>query len=516
MKGPYLVLLSLVPRLGAHGSVLGDPTGPCPDYSSYAYEKHEPLSKGRFQLAYQRPAPRCRKFPLAEVDETIATMKRTIRDPDLFRLFENCFPNTLDTAITWKGLAAKASETDEDEELTYITTGDINAMWLRDSANQLSSYRTLLRPNASTSSLASLFRGTINLQSRYLLSAPHCNAFHPPPESSLLTPFALALSPAATDIFSPLPPPSAGVYECKFELDSLAAFLQLSHEYHSTTHDTSFFSSSRTWLRAVTTLLDTASALTGGTYLPDGRVAPPGYIFQRSTTSASETLSNSGMGAPVKGGTGMVRSAFRPSDDACVFPLFVPGNMMLARYLGACAGIVEAMAGEVRAGVERYGRVQHRGFGKVYAYEVDGFGGVNVMDDANIPSLLAAPMFRYMDRNDPIYQNTRRFILSRDNPYYMVGPVLNGTGGPHVGPGMAWPMSLIVRILTTDDDTEIVDSLRQLLSSTAGLGLMHEAVNTHRATSWTRQWFSWANGLFGQMILDLKQRKPHLLERSYQ
>lgn len=270
-------------------------------------------------------------------------------------------------------------------------------MWLRDSANQLSSYRSLLRPNTSTSSLASLFRGTINLQSRYLLSAPHCNAFHPPTESALLTPFSLALSPAATDIFAPLPPPTAGVYECKFELDSLATFLQLSHEYHSLTHDTTFFSSSPTWLPALTALLNTAAALTGGTYLPDGRVAPPGYIFQRSTTSASETLANSGMGAPVRGGTGMVRSAFRPSDDACLFPLFVPGNMMLARYLGACAGIVEAvggngelagrmrrMAGEVRAGVERYGRVQHRGFGKVYAYEVDGFGGVNVMVGLNV------------------------------------------------------------------------------------------------------------------------------------
>lgn len=423
MKGPYLLVLSLVPGLSAHGvpptssddssssqSVLGDPTGPCPDYSSYAYEKHEPLSKGRFKLAYQRPAPRCRKFPLAEVEETIAAMKRTIRDPDLFRLFENCFPNTLDTAITWKGLADKANGTDEDQEvrpptnhspyhpiltpsqLTYITTGDINAMWLRDSANQLSSYRSLLRPNTSTSSLASLFRGTINLQSRYLLSAPHCNAFHPPAESSLLTPFALALSPAATDIFAPLPPPSANVYECKYELDSLAAFLQLTHDYHSVTHDTAFFASSRTFLPALTTLLTTLTALTAGTYAPDGTVAPPGYIFQRSTTSASETLSNSGMGAPVKGGTGMVRSAFRPSDDACLFPLFVPGNMMLARYLGACAGIVEAiggqeglagrmrrMAGEVRRGVERVGRVQHRGFGKVYAYEVDGFGGANLM-----------------------------------------------------------------------------------------------------------------------------------------
>ncbi|GAB1315990.1 hypothetical protein MFIFM68171_06200 [Madurella fahalii] len=475
-------------------------------------------------------------------------MKKVIKDPDLFRLFENCFPNTLDTAITWKGMAHGS----EDEELTFITTGDIPAMWLRDSAHQLQSYASLLKPNASASSLASLFRGAIHLQARYILAAPHCNAFHAPPEADLAPATAPFLTSGTSDyVMPPIPQPdpfstgsisqsnTSTVFECKYELDSLASFLQLCATYHSATGDTAFFgragggssgNGNSSFLAAIRTIVETATELLGGTYNRDGSVALPPYQFQRYTSTATETLANGGAGNPVKGGTGMVRSAFRPSDDACIYQLFVPANMMFSRYLSACAGIVEAVGGDarglakrmrglaegIRKGVERYGRVDHRGYGRVYAYEVDGYGGAGLMDDANIPSLLSAPLFGYVDRDDPIYQNTRRFVLSEDNPYYMWGPVLNSTGGPHIGPGMAWPMGLIVRILTSDNDDEIVSSLKQLLSSTDGYGLMHESVNTHSESVWTRHWFSWANGLFGQMILDLNERKPHLLGLSYQ
>lgn len=155
--------------------------GTCPDYKVYAAEHHGPYSDGPYNLSYQRPPLPCRTWNSSEVEDTIERMRDTIADPDLYRVFQNSFPNTLDTAIRWHGVASNNS----DEELTFIITGDINAMWLRDSANQLQSYLPLLTANDSIDSLASLFRGCINLQSRYINTSPHCNAFQPPEEAGL-------------------------------------------------------------------------------------------------------------------------------------------------------------------------------------------------------------------------------------------------------------------------------------------------------------------------------------------
>ncbi|CAI4220237.1 unnamed protein product [Parascedosporium putredinis] len=173
--------------------------------------------------------------------------------------------------------------------------------------------------------------------------------------------------------------------------------------------------------------------------------------------------------------------------------------MMFSRYMAACADIMQEIdpdlatkmsgfAGVVRAGVERYGKFKHPEFGEMYAYEVDGYGGRYLMDDANIPSLLSIPMLGYLDMKDPVYLNTRKFVLSTENPYYMYGPVLNATGGPHIGPGMAWPMALIVQLLTSDNDYEIEVGIKQLLSSTDNLGLMHESIHSHDQHRWTRSW----------------------------
>ncbi|KAJ4287518.1 hypothetical protein N0V88_007620 [Collariella sp. IMI 366227] len=428
----------------------------CPDYSLYSQARHEPFSSGKHDLPYQRPAPACRTFSSFTIESLLTNMSSIIADPDLYRLFENTYPNTLDTAIRWRGHAANNTA----EELTFLITGDIDAMWLRDSANQLQSYLPILEPDGALNnpnSIASLYRGVINLQARYLLTSPYCNSFQPPPESGLRPSQNTA---ATTDtVFPPYDPNS--VFECKYELDSLAAFLQISVDYYEATHDATFFAS----------------------FHP--------YRFTRQTTRQTETLANDGLGSPVKAGTGLIRSAFRPSDDATMFQFLVPANMMFARYMG-----------EVD---------------KVYAYEVDGFGSAAVMDDANIPSLLAAPVFGYLANTDPVYQRTRKRLLNEEgNPYYMKGSVISGIGGPHAGPGMAWPMASIVRILTSDDDEEIVRTLKEILGSTDGLGLIHESVNSNNASQWTRQWFSWANGLFGQMILDLRFRKPHILEQSFQ
>jgi meiotically up-regulated gene 157 (Mug157) protein len=248
------------------------------------------------------------------------------------------------------------------------------------------------------------------------------------------------------------------------------------------------------------------------------------------TDRATETLSNDGLGNPVANGTGLVRSAFRPSDDSTIYQLYIPSNMMFSAYLSSAADIMNklnmdnsaALAAQmwdlsdsIRNAIETHGTVNHAKYGKIYAFEVDGFGSANIMDDANIPSLLSAPFNKYpVDKE--VYANTRKLVLSASNSYFMRGPVINAVGGPHQGPGMAWPMASIVRILTSDDDDEIVGELRQIVSSTAGLGLIHESINSFDATHWTRQWFSWANGLFGQMILDLEKRRPWILGMSFQ
>ncbi|KAK0128850.1 hypothetical protein ONS95_000798 [Cadophora gregata] len=493
----------------------------CPDYADYSKQRHEPFSTGKYQLSYMRPAPACRTFNSSIVEDTITSMKSVIKDPDLYRLFENSFPNSLDTAVKWKGFAANNSK----EELTFLITGDINAMWLRDSANQMQSYLSLLKANSSYDSLASLYRGVINLQARYINEAPHCNSFQPPVESGLGP--SRNWGSQTPDVFTP-PASTQTVFECKYELDSLAAFLEISTDYYEATNDIEFFKNFQ-WVAAVNTIISTTEALLIGTYASNGSVNASPYTWLRDTTSATETVSNSGRGNPVQDGTGLVRSAFRPSDDSTIFQLFIPANMMYSRYLDSASKIMANIgnqrnlanhmhnfAGRIREAITKYGIVNDPKYGQVYAFEVDGYGSANRMDDANIPSLLSAPFIGYLNVSDPVYQNTRKYVLSKDNPYFMRGPVINAIGGPHAGFGQAWPMASIIRIFTTGDSHEIESTLKEIVSSTDGLGLIHESINSFNQSQWTRQWFSWANGLFGQCLLDLKERKPSALKASYQ
>ncbi|KAI1385650.1 glycoside hydrolase family 125 protein [Hypoxylon trugodes] len=495
------------------GRVLGDS---CPSYSNYALSRNPPLTTGAYKLAYQRPTPECRTFNSSGVEDAITRMKSAIKDEELFRLFENTFPNTLDTAIKWRGVAANNSN----EELAFVITGDINAMWLRDSANQIAPYKTVLKK--STDDIASVFRGVINLQARYLIISPYCNAFQPPPESGM--------KPDSNGgIYSVTPSYDRDiVYTCNFELDDFGGFLQLSHDYYTATGDVDFFGKFQ-WIPAVQSILSASEAMRQPTYGPDGKWIRPAYTFQSQTMSASGTLGNNGMGSPVND-TGMVRSPFRPSDDAAIFDFQIPANMMLSRYLESTAEIAEQlpnapkslaremrdMASEIKAAIQQWGIVKAPNGREVFAYEVDGFGGQNLMDDANVPSLLSAPFLGYLDKEDPIYQSTRAFILSRSNPWWCSGPYINAIGSPHIRPGAAWPMAAIMRVMTTDDDAEIIAAVKEVLSTTDGYGLIHESVDSFTPSSWTRQWFTWANGLFGQMIMDLADRKPHILKESFQ
>lgn len=345
-------------------------------------------------------------------------------------------------------------------------------MWIRDSASQLHSYLPFLEHK--NDQFASLYRGLINLQARYLIEFPYCNAFQPPAESDI--PPVYNDWNDRTTVF-PVPDNNT-VFECKYELDSIASFFQVSSEYYKVTKDKSFFAKSKSWLKAAQTAMDLIAEQTYPTYSENGSIVVAPYTFSAFSDRATETLSNNAYGNPAQGGTGLVRSAFRPSDDACIYQLFVPANMMLAAKLEDTVPLVRSLASQddlartMRKHVKaiRNGIKKHATSKDGYAFEIDGFGGINSMDDAGVPSLLSAPYLGYADRSDPDYQATRRKLLSTENPYWMRGPVLTAVGSPHIGPGWSWPMATIMQIMTSDEDAEIKSGLQQLVSSTNGLG----------------------------------------------
>lgn len=423
-----------------------------------------------------------------------------IADPDLFRIFENSWPSTLDTTIAWRGKASTADTSlfgrpgaVQEEELTFVITGDIEAMWLRDSANQLQAYVSLLKKDDSFNSLASLFRGAINLQARYILESPFCNAFQAPDESNIPR-----RSSMNSDQITP-PFDYYKVFSCQWELDSVASFLQLSVDYVTATKDYDFFQRSSNWTKAVETILRTAESMMVDSYTEDGEWQHTPYTY---CAPYGGTPINSCNGSPHKGNIGLVRSFHRPSDDACTYQYLIPSNMMFSAALngssfimehiqprdGTLTGWMRRVATGINHGIEKYGVVDGGKYGKIYAFEVDGYGSANVMDDPNIPSLLSAPFLSYTTLRDPIYINTRKKILSTDNPYYSWGPVISGVGSPHTLPGRAWPMALIMAILTSEDDQEILLNLKMLVQSTDGLGVMHESVDSRTASVWSRQW----------------------------
>ena len=239
------------------------------------------------------------------------------------------------------------------------------------------------------------------------------------------------------------------------------------------------------------------------------------YTFARVTDRQLDTVNNDGKGSPVKP-VGLIASVFRPSDDATTFLFLVPSNFMAVTCLRKAAEILTtvnhrddlaqqctALADEVHQALMKYAVVNHPKYGKIYAFEVDGFGNALMMDDANVPSLLAMPYLGDVDLNDPIYQNTRRFVWSEDNPYFFRGKAGEGIGGPHIGYDMPWPMSIMMLANTSQDDAEIKRCIEMLQRTDAGTGFMHESFNKDDASKFTRSWFAWQNSLFGELILKL-------------
>lgn len=420
-----------------------------------------------------------------------------MRDKDLARIFENAFPNTLDTTIRWHvdgtGKEARnkyaSSWGQWQGAQSFVVTGDINAEWLRDSTNQLLQYQGLAKKDKK---LQTLILGAINTQVEYVIESPYCNAFQPPPPSH-----GPPVGNGQDDAVHPAYEPSR-VFECKWEVDSLAHFLALGNQFHNST-------GSRAYLRdryytALETVLEVLDEQSKPTFDPEtSRFQRPEYTFRRTTSSATETLNLGGVGNPLANGTGLIRSSFRPSDDATILQYLIPSNAQISVELRRTSEIVrtagkKAMAERllerangIEKGVWEHGVVKHKKYGEVFAFEVDGYGSAIIMDDANIPSLLALPLLGFCDVDNKIYQNTRKMILDKaGNPYYLTGRAFAGVGGPHIGLQYAWPMSRLVQAMTSDDDDEIMDALHAVRDASR-LGLVHESINVDRVTDFTSE-----------------------------
>ena len=436
------------------------------------------------QYADQRPAAEERLFRSEAVEQEIARVCGLLTNERLRWMFANCFPNTLDTTVHYR-------EDEEGNPDTYVYTGDIPAMWLRDSGAQVWPYVQLC---GNDPALRKMIAGVIRRQFRLINIDPYANAFNDGPTG------------AGEDVGYPGHVQDPWVFERKWEIDSHCYPIRLAHHYWKTTGDESVFDAE--WVAAMRNILAT---------LRDQQMkeGPGDYTFLRVTDRQLDTRCHVGRGNPVKP-VGLISSAFRPSDDATTFGFLVPSNFMAVSSLRKAAEILStvngeqelaagctALADEVAAALQQYAVVEHPVYGKIYAFEVDGFGSVQLMDDANVPSLLAMPYLGDVERTDPVYENTRRFVWSTDNPYFWRGPAGEGIGGPHIGVEMIWPMSIMMRAFTSTDDREIRDCIVALMTTDAGTGFMHESFSRHDAANFTRPWFAWQNTLFGELILKL-------------
>ena len=429
----------------------------------------------------QRPKEKDRLFKSDAVEKKIKEIKSMLKNPYLAWMFENCFPNTLDTTVHFRKLNGKPD--------TFVYTGDIHAMWLRDSGAQVWPYVQLANNDPK---LKEMLEGVIRRQFLCINIDPYANAFND--------------GPVGGHWQSDLTDMKMELHERKWEIDSLCYPIRLAYHYWQVTGDASIFD--EVWMEAIGNVLKTFKEQ----QRKDG-VGP--YNFQRRTERALDTLNNNGNGAPVKP-VGLIVSSFRPSDDATTLQFLVPSNFFAVTSLRKASEILEkvnkneamaseckALADEVETALKKYATYNHPEFGTIYAFEVDGFGNHLLMDDANVPSLLAMAYLGDVDINDPIYQNTRRFVWSDSNPYFFKGKAGEGIGGPHVAYDMVWPMSIMMKAFTSQNDQEIKDCVRMLMNTDAGTGFMHESFHKDDPKNFTRAWFAWQNTLFGELIIKL-------------
>ena len=403
--------------------------------------------------------------------------------PALKPLVKQCFLNTIETTVQQLS-----------DGSYFVITGDIPAMWLRDSAAQVKPYIKYAKEDES---LRVILRSIIEKHAFYVNMDPYSNAFNAA-ENHNEVGYA-----DHTDW------ENGWIWERKYEVDSLCASLYLSYEYFKETGDRAIFTP------ALHQMIETIVK----TFTAEQHHEQTSYFFVRDNCPESDTLPCDGRGRPVNPNTGMTWSGFRPSDDACQYGYLIPSNMMAVvalRYAAilshegfsdeALADHCTQLSKEIDKGIQSYGIVEHPVYGKMYAYETDGFGNYNLMDDANSPSLLAIPYLGYCDASDPIYQNTRRFILSKENPYYYEGTQAKGIGSPHTPKNYIWHISLSMQALTSTDEEEIRACMDSIARTHAGTNFMHEGFDVNDPSKFTREWFAWANTLFAQTVETLVNR----------
>ena len=398
-------------------------------------------------------------------------------DPAMVELFINCFSNTLDTTV-------KKME----DGTTHVITGDIPAMWLRDSVAQVRPY---LVAAAEDQEISDLLAGLSRRQFFFVNHDPYANAFNQEENGN-------CWDHDETEM-------SDWLWERKYEIDSLCYPVQFAYLLWKNTGRTDNFDDN--FVKGLHTILNVWK-----TEQYHEEKSP--YSFQRKGCYYTDTLSREGKGALVKSGVGLTWSGFRPSDDACVYGYLIPSNMFAVVTLGYTAEIMreiykdgevaaraEKLASEIRAGIEKYGVVEHPKFGKMYAYETDGLGNYVFMDDANVPSLMSIPYLGYCSADDEIYKNTRAFVLSKENPYYYEGTAAKGVGSPHTPPEYIWHIALSMQGLTSRDPEECKALLHMLKTTDDGKGFMHEGFHKDDPSKFTRPWFAWSNSLFSEFVL---------------
>lgn len=404
---------------------------------------------------------------------------------EISKIFEKTFVNTYQTTLQI-----------QEDGSTFVITGDIPAMWNRDSVAQI---RPLLNLVSNDLQIKTLVRGVIEKHKDQIILDPYANAHN-------LSPTEGEHSGDDLTEMHPL------VWERKYELDSLCYPIQLVYLYWKQTHDNTIFD--KKFLKMAKLIVSTLSIeQTHENSKYSFRRIADWLLFNEPERIEFETLPCKGKGKPVSY-TGMTWSGFRPSDDACMYGYLIPANMFAVVILRYLEEIIQSqyddsmkfvnkiidLREEIDKGIQKYGVIEHPQYGKIYAYEVDGLGNYNLMDDANVPSLLSAPYLGYCNIDDPIYKNTRNFILSKDNPYFFIGKYGKGIGSPHTPENYFWHISLAIEGLTTNDEVEKKRIMKQFISTSA-MSLMHEGVNVDNPDEFTRSWFSWANSIFSEFVL---------------